>query len=63
MLPPRKSFKTNKRLYKLNIKNDEILKIIRNVNVDKTHGYDDIPITILKIFDSVLTEPLSVIIY
>ena len=30
VLPSRKSFKTNKRLYKVNIKEDDILKIIRS---------------------------------
>ena len=57
----RKSFKTNKRLYQLNIKEDDILKIIRKLNVNKAHGHNDISIRMLKICDSVLTEPLSVI--
>ena len=60
-LPSKKSFKTNKRLYKLNIKEDDILKIIRKLNVNKAHGHDDISIKMLKICDSVLTEPLSII--
>ena len=54
-------FKTNERPYKLNIKKDDILKIIRNLNVNKKHGHDDISITILKVCDSVLTEPQSII--
>ena len=53
--------KTNKRLYKLNIKEDDILKIIRKLNVNKAHGHDDISIRMLKNCDSVLTEPLSII--
>ena len=47
--------------YKPNIDRDYILKIIRNLNVSKAHGHDDISITMLKIYDSVITEPLSLI--
>ena len=61
ILPSRKSFKTNKRLFALNIKKDDILKIIRKLNVNKAHGHDDIPIIMLKICDSVITEPLGII--
>ena len=61
VLPSRKYFKTDKRLYKLTIKEDNILKIIRKLNVNKAHDHDDISIRMLKICDSVLTEPLSII--
>ena len=60
-LPSRKNFKTNNRLYKLNMNEDDIFKIIMTLNINKVHGHDDIPITALKIFDSVLTKPLSTI--
>ena len=42
ILPSRRFFKTNKRLFALNIKKDDILKIIRKLNVNKAHGHDDI---------------------
>ena len=59
---PQENFlKTNKRLFALNIKKDDILKIIRKLNVNKAHGHDDISIRMLKICDSVITEPLSII--
>ena len=61
ILPSRNFFKTNKRLFALNIKKDDILKIIRKLNVNKAHGHDDISIRMLKICDSVITEPLSII--
>ena len=60
-LPSRNIFKTNKRLFALNIKKGDILKIIRKLNVNKAHGHDDISIRMLKICDSVITEPLSII--
>ena len=42
ILPSRRFFKTNKRLFALIIKKDDILKIIRKLNVNKAHGHDDI---------------------
>ena len=47
--------------YKPNIDRDYIPKIIKNLNVSKAHGHDNISITMLKIYDSVITEPLSLI--
>ena len=59
VLPSRKSSKTNKRLQKLNIKEDDILKIIRKLNVNKAHGHDDISIKMLKICNSLYLENVS----
>ena len=53
IIPSRKIFKTNKRLFALNIKKDDILKIFRKLNVNKACGHHDIPIRMLKICDSV----------
>ena len=52
ILPSRNIFKTNKRLFALNIKKDDILKIIRKLIVNKAHGHDAISIRMLKICDS-----------
>ena len=60
VLPSRKSFLRLIKGY-TNSKEDDILKIIRKLNVNKAHGNDDISIRMLKICDSVLTEPLSII--
>ena len=56
ILPSRNIFKTNKILFALNIKKDDILQIIRKLNINKAHGHD-ISIRMLKICDSVITEP------
>ena len=61
ILPSRRFFKTNKRLFALIIKKDDILKIIRKLNVNKAHGHGDISVRMLKICDSVITGPLSII--
>ena len=45
----------------IDFKKEDILKIIRNLNVNKAHGHDDISIRMLKICDSVVTEPLSIL--
>ena len=47
--------------YLLLILKKKIRKIIRNLNVNKAHGQDNISIRMLKICDSVLVEPMSLI--
>ena len=61
VLPSTISFKTQSRLSAINFEKEDILKIIRNLNVIKAHGHDNISIRMLKICDSVLLEPLSLI--
>ena len=62
ILPSRNNLKTNKRLFALNIEKDDILKVIRKLNVNKAHSHDEISIRMLKICDSVIIEPLSSIV-
>ena len=61
VLPSAISFKTQSRLSSINFEKEDILKRIRNLNVNKTHGHDKLPIQMLKICDSVLVEPLLLI--
>lgn len=61
VLPSRKTFKTNKRLHRINIKEDGILKIISSLDVNKDHGRDDFSIRVLKTCESVVTQPLTII--
>ena len=60
ILPSAISFKTQSRLSSINFEKEDILKIIRNLNITKAHGHD-ISIQMLKICDSVLVKPLSFI--
>ena len=62
VLPSSKCFITDKRLTTINFNKDDILKIIRNLNVDKSHGHDDISIRMLKICDLMVTQPLSILL-
>ena len=55
------SFKTQSRLDSISFEKEDILKIIRNLNVKEVHGHDDISIQMLKICDSKVVEPLSLI--
>ena len=55
------SFKTHSRFNSISFEKEHILKIIRNFNVNKTHSHDDISIWMLKICNSEVVEPLSLI--
>ena len=61
VLPSVMSFKTHSRWNSISFEKEDILKVIRNLNVNKAHGYDDISIQILKVCDSEVVEPLSLI--
>ena len=61
VLPSTISFKTHSRLNCISFEKEDILKIIRNLNVNKAHGHNDISIRMLKICDSEVVEPLSLI--
>ena len=61
VLPSTIPFKTHSRLNFISFEKEDILKIIRNLNVNKAHGHDDISIRILKICDSEVVDPLSLI--
>ena len=41
--------------------NVDILKIIRSLNINKAHGYDNISIRMIKICDKAIVKSLSII--
>ena len=41
----------------LKVENDDILKLIRSLNIQEAHGPDDISIRMIKICDSVRVKP------
>ena len=51
-------FFTQSRLNSINFNEDEILKILRALNVQKVHAHDDISIRMIKICDKSLLKPL-----
>ena len=50
------------RLGSLDFNEEELLQIIRALNINKDHGHDDIFIRMIKICDSSLLKPLIVLI-
>ena len=58
VLPINQKLLTQSRLVSLGFKKDEILKIIRALNIHKTQGHDDISIRMIKICKKSLLKPL-----
>ena len=56
--PTSQMFLTPSRVCTLNFNEAEIIKIIRNLNVYKAHGHDDISIRMIKICDKSMLKPL-----
>ena len=50
---------TQSRLTSLDFNENELLKIIRALNINKAHGHDDISIRMIKICDKSLIKPLT----
>ena len=55
------TFITDSKLSSLQFEDKDIIKIIRSLNINKAHGYDDISIRMLKICDLAIIKPLSII--
>ena len=54
-------FKTSKRIEKINFTDDDIYLIIKNLNVDKAYGWDNISIRMIKLCGKPIARPLSLI--
>ena len=61
VLPVNQIFLTQSRLNFINFNEDEILKVIRALNIHKAHGHDDISIRMIKICDKSLLKPLIIL--
>ena len=60
-LPSNQTFLTQSRWSSLDFNKEEILKIIRALNIHKAHGHDDISIRMIKICDKSLLKPLIIL--
>ena len=56
-----KSYLTASSLDSISISGSDILTTIRSLDINKSHGHDDISIRMLKICDDVLVEPLKML--
>ena len=54
-------FLTNHRLDKANFDSAKILSVIRSLNVNKAHGWDEVSVRMVKICDEALVLPLQII--
>ena len=60
VLPPLE-YKTNGRLAAVNIKEDDIYLILKNLNPEKAHGWDNISIRMIQLCGKVIVEPLPIL--
>ena len=51
----------NAGLSSISLNDQDILKIIHSLNINKAHGYDDISIRLQKICNSSIVTPLSIV--
>ena len=58
MLSKRQIFSMTLRVYSLDFNSDGILKIIRNTNIHKLHGHDDISSRMMEMCGNSLLQPL-----
>ena len=61
LLPTSQIFLTPSRLTTLDFNEEELVKIIRNLNVQKAHGHDDISIRVIKICEKSILKPLIIL--
>ena len=60
-LPDKITYNSAARLTSIKFGNNDILKIIASLNINKAHGHDDILVRMTKMCDKPLVQPLSLI--
>ena len=60
-LPDKITYYSAARLTSIKFDNNDILKIIRFLNVNKAHGHDGISVRMIKVCDKSLVHPFSLI--
>ena len=58
---PDKSYLTASSLESITISGSDILKTVRSLDINKSHGHDDMSIRMLKIWDDAIFEPLKIL--
>ena len=61
-LPGKITYNSAARFTSIKFDNNDILKIIRSLNINKAHGHDDISVRMIKMCDESLVQPLSLIL-
>ena len=60
-LPSSFEFYSQSRLSSLNIIEDDILNIVRALDINKAHSHDEISVRMIEIYDEAIVKPLSLI--
>ena len=60
-LPLTQSYLTNKKLTSAHFTEDNILKVVRALDINIAHSHDDISIRMIKMFDSAIIKPLALL--
>ena len=60
-LPDKITYNSAARLTSIKFDNNDILKIIRSLNINKAHGHDSISVRMIRMWDESLVQPLSLI--
>ena len=63
ILPTNQVSLTELKICRIDFNEDEILKIIRDLNKYRAHGHDDISIRMVKICDKLLLQPLILLFH
>ena len=61
ILPSTIIYRTENRLSTISFKDEDVLKIIKSLNINKAHFNDDISIRLLEICGAEVVKPLSLI--
>ena len=61
VLPMNQKFLTQSKLVSSDFNEDEIIKIIRALNIDKAHGHDDMSIRVIKTCGKSTLKPLIIL--
>ena len=61
-VPESQTYITDSKLCSFQFEDEDIIKIIRSLDINKAHGYDDISIMMLKISDLAIIKPISIIL-
>ena len=60
-LPSSLDLEAQARLTSINFSDNDILKIIRSLDINKAHGHDDMSVRMVKICDDAIKKPLPII--
>ena len=61
-IPENQTYITNTKFSSIKFENEDIINIIRSLSIGKLIDHDNISIRILKICDSAIAKPLSILL-